>query len=129
MSIRETLPITWKTDVLYTETHYNSEAPVVVLHEDADDDFVSVSRGPLTLAVDSRMGKDAHTVFAFQKNEDGTIVCDNVQSYCEFLPENPCTVLCSFTSPKGDKFKLIDYASAGKDGKTIIAAWLPSVIR
>ena len=129
MRIRETLPITWTTDVLYIETHYNSEPPVVVLHEDADDDFVSLSRGPLTLAVDSRMGKDANSVFSFRKDEDGFIICDDVKGYCDFISENPCTVLCSFTSPKGEKFKLIDYASAGKDGKTYIAAWLPSKIR
>ncbi len=126
MSIRETLPISWETDVLYTDTHYNSEAPVVVIHEPRDDDYVSLSRGPLTLAVDSRMGKYATTPFTFQKDEDGKIICDDVKINCDFLPGKPCTVLCSFTAPSGEKFDLIDYASAGKDFETVIAAWLPT---
>ena len=125
MSIRETLPITWETDVLYTKTHYNSEPPLVVFHNEADDHYVSVARGPITLAVDSRTGKDAHSVFEFSKSETGEIL-HTAEGACDFLPENPCMVRCTFPAPDGSTFTLVDYSSAGKDWHTHIAAWLPT---
>ena len=125
MTIRETSPMAWATDVIYTDTHYNSERPVVVKHEEADDRYVSLSRGPLVLAIDSRTGKDAHSVFEFCREEDGVIACE-AEGACEFLPDNPCLTRCTFPSPDGSSFVLTDYASAGKDWTTHIAAWLPT---
>lgn len=125
MRIRETYPITWDTDVLYTATHYNSERPVVVFHKDEDDNYVCLTKGPLVLAIDSRTGKDAHSVFEFCRDEDGTIL-HTAEGACEFLPGNPCMTRCTFPAPDGTSFVLTDYASAGKDWYTHIAAWLPT---
>jgi hypothetical protein len=125
MSLRETLPITWEADALYTDTHYGSQPPVIVFHHDDEDDYVSLSRGPLTLAIDSRTGKDAHSVFEFVRDEDGKIV-HTAEGACEFLPGNPCMVRLTFPAPDGTSFVLTDYASAGKDWETHIAAWLPT---
>lgn len=125
MSLRETLPITWDTDVLYTATHYGSEPPVPVVHYDDEDDYICLSRGPLTLAADSRTGKDAHSAFAFVRDEDGRIV-HTAEGACEFLPDSPCLVRLTFPAPDGTSFVLTDYSSAGKDWTTHIAAWLPT---
>ena len=32
----------------------------------------------------------------------------------------------SFTDKNGEEFYLVDYASAGRDWKTLISAWLPT---
>ncbi len=125
MTLRKTLPITWDYDVLYTATHYNSEAPVVTIHKEEEDHYVSLSRGPLTLAADSRTGKDAHSVFDFCYEEDGTIRHE-AEGACDFLPDNPCMVRLTFPAPDGSSFVLTDYASAGKDWTSHIAAWLPT---
>ena len=125
MTIRETYPEKWDVDVLYTDTHYNSERPTVVFHEESDDHFVALAKGPLALAIDSRTGKDAHSVFEFCRDENGAIA-HTAEGACEFLPGNPCLTRCTFQSPDGSSFVLTDYASAGKDWLTHIAAWLPT---
>ena len=123
MRIRVTRPEKWETDVLYIKNHYTLQPPTVVYHEDADDLFVSLSRGPLTLAVDSRMGKDAISTFDFCE-KDGEIayrVCDAAEHFADI----PCVLCCAFQNAVGEEFRLIDYASAGKDWASEIAAWLP----
>jgi DUF1680 family protein len=125
MSIRETLPIPWETDVLYTKTHYDSEPPLVVFHKEEDDHYISLARGPLTLAADSRTGKDAHSVFEFCRDENGKLLYSS-EGACEFLPQSPCILRCSFPAPDGTSFTLVDYSSAGKDWSSHIAAWLPT---
>ena len=129
MRIRETHPITWDTDVVYTRMEKRQDGihiafPETVTHCPEDDRFISISRGPLTLAADSRTGKDAASTFAFARAEDGSItasVCDTA----EIVSGTPCTVRCRFTAPDGSTFDLVDYASAGRDWETVIAAWLP----
>ena len=125
MRLHEVYPITWDTDVLYTDTHYNSERPVVVIHREEDDHYVALTKGPLVLAIDSRTGKDAHSAFEFCRGEDGAILYSE-EGACEFLPGNPCMTRCTFPAPDGSSFVLTDYASAGKDWFTHIAAWLPT---
>ena len=121
MEIKATYPETWDEDVVYTymmaiEGTW-SAAPKTVTHNKDDDNYVSLSRGPLTLAVDSRMGKSADSEFDFDIN--GTICDDN-----EIIPNVPCILKIKFTDKNGKDFYLIDYASAGRDWKTEIAAWL-----
>jgi DUF1680 family protein len=130
MRIRETHPITWDTDVVYTRMEKRQDGihvafPETVTHRPEDDRFISLSRGPLTLAADSRMGKDAASRFAFSRGEDGAItaeICDNA----EIVDGTPCLVRCRFRAPDGATFDLVDYGSAGRDWETVIAAWLPT---
>lgn len=121
MEIKATYPETWVEDVIHTymkvvDGTYTS-SPQTVYHNDDDDNYVSLSRGPLTLAVDSRMGKPADSEFDFDIN--GT-VCDDK----EIVAGVPCLLKIKFTDKDGKDFYLIDYSSAGKDWKTEIAAWL-----
>lgn len=114
MSIRETLPEKWDLDVLFINTCGTMRPPVPVRHYDEDDNYISLSRGPLTLAADSSLGHDAKSNFSF-KNYNYR-VCEDKNSI----------VKCEFTDANGEKFYLIDYQSAGKDWESDIAAWLPT---
>ncbi len=129
MSIRETKPISWETDEIYTDmSHlmpgFHVARAQTVTHKPEEDAYLSLARGPLTLAVDSRMGKAASSTFAFARNEAGEILCTRQES-TEIVAGVPCVVRCAFTAPDGSRFDLVDYASAGRDWKTEIAAWLP----
>ena len=96
---------------------------MIVKHKEEDDLFVSLSRGPLVLAADSKMGKNA--------NEDFTFKADNGKIEYRKCPDTDiyggraCIVKCELSDEGDNKFMLIDYASAGKDWDTDIAAWLP----
>jgi DUF1680 family protein len=114
MSIRETLPEKWDLDVLYINTCGTRKPPVAVRHYDEDDNFISLSRGPITLAADSSLGKDANSKYSF-KNYD----------YC-ICEDEKYTLKLEFTDENGEKFYLVDYQSAGKDWESEIAAWLPT---
>ena len=123
MSIRVTDPVVWDTDVLYTNTRTRIRPPVIVKHRPEDDLFVSLSRGPITLCADSKMGKDANEEFTFEM-KDNSPICDKCTNR-DIYDGRSCTIKCEFTDVNGKKFCLIDYASAGKDWDTDIAAWLP----
>ena len=114
MSIRETLPEKWDLDVLYINTCNTQRPPVPVRHYDEDDAYVCLSRGPITLAADSSLGKDAKSKFTFEN-----------KSTCRLIDDENSIVKCEFTDENGEKFYLIDYQSAGKDWQSDIAAWLP----
>ncbi len=122
MTIRETLPEKWDLDVLYIDTCGTMRPPVAVRHYDEDDNYISLARGPLTLASDSRLGRDAKSKFSFERNKN-KIVCRVLDD--KSVGGDTCTVKCEFTSEDGESFCLIDYASAGKDWESDIAAWLP----
>ncbi len=122
MSIRATLPEKWDLDVLYVNTCGTMRPPIAVRHYDEDDNYISLARGPLTLATDSRLGRDAKSRFSFERNKN-KIACRVLDD--KAVGDDTCTVKCEFTSEDGEKFCLIDYASAGKDWQSDIAAWLP----
>lgn len=44
----------------------------------------------------------------------------------EIIPGEPCLLRCYLESEDGQRITLVDYASAGRDWKTVIAAWLPT---
>ena len=113
MSIRVTLPEKWDLDVLYINTCGTRKPPVPVRHYDEDDSFISLSRGPITLAADSSLGKPATDNFSF-KSYDYRV--------CE---DKKYTLKLEFTAEDGEKFYLVDYQSAGKDWESEIAAWMP----
>ncbi|MBQ7321944.1 MAG: glycoside hydrolase family 127 protein [Clostridia bacterium] len=127
MRVRATLPVSWESDTVYTEMDpqdsargiYNSTA-VRVFHRPEDDGYISLSRGPLTLAADSRTGKAADSPFSFRDYD-----C-RAQAGGEITHGVPCLLSCTFTDRDGMDFRLVDYASAGRDWETVIAAWLPT---
>ncbi|MBR6766686.1 MAG: glycoside hydrolase family 127 protein, partial [Clostridia bacterium] len=123
MPIRVQYPETWEEDVVYTGPFSNPKyihgaGPVKVFHKPEEDDYVCLMRGPITLAADSRMGKDADSVFDFEPV--GELCAD-----AEIVPGVDCMVKMAFTDKNGEEFHLVDYASAGRDWETTIAAWLP----
>lgn len=111
MPIRKRVPIQWDNAVIYIP-----EA-VSVSHNPDDDNYMALMRGPLTLAADSRTGKDVGSVFDIQTN--GIVCADS-----EITPGAPCLLKMKFTSENGENIYLMDYASAGKDWKSNITPWL-----
>jgi len=67
---------------------------------------------------DSRTGKAADSAFVPTRNAE---LAEN-----EIVPGVPCTLKMTFAPENGESYSLVDYASAGKDWKTAIAAWLPT---
>lgn len=122
MPLRTQRPMTWDTEVVYTDMRnlqpgYHVAAPVTVRHDPDDDRYIALLRGPLTLAADSRTGKPAGSVFDFEPQ--GELTEDR-----EIVPGVPCLLKLRFTDRAGTPFYLVDYASAGRDWETEIAAWL-----
>ena len=123
MSLKTHFPEPWVEDTVYTDTSKNTSTfhaagPARVCHRDEDDNYVAVTRGPLTLAADSRTGKPANSAFSIPR--DGKL-CENV-----IADGAPCLLKMEFSSDDGEKFFLVDYAHAGRDWDTLIAAWLPT---
>lgn len=122
MPIRTQLPVKWEKEVIYTDMSNlkpgcHTASATTVYHDPKDDDYIALMRGPITLAADSRTGKDAGSVFDFVP--EGEICADK-----EIAPGVPCMLKLRFTDRNGEDFYLVDYASAGKDWETDIAAWL-----
>ena len=111
MSVRMQLPKAWNEDLIYIPE------PTEVRHDEADDRYVAMMRGPLTLAADSRTGKDADSVFEF--DGEGELCSDR-----EIAAGVECLLKMRFTDKNGNAFYLVDYSSAGKDWESDIAAWL-----
>ena len=122
MAIRTQLPEQWTEAVIYTDMTQASPGchtatATTVHHNSADDHYIALFRGPLTLAADSRSGKAAGSVFDFEPT--GTL-CANA----EITEGVPSLLKIKFTDKNGNDFYLVDYASAGRDWTTEIAAWL-----
>jgi len=124
MPIRFRLPEHWEEDLVYNNAyrdeagHYLAHSQIVH-HQEGEDDYIAVTRGPLTLAADSRTGKPADSVFAPTYN--ATLCADH-----EIIDGVSCVVKLEFAAEDGEKFYLVDYASSGRDWETVIAAWLPT---
>jgi len=115
-------PETWDEDIVYTDTSKNNEGfhaalACTVYHKPEEDNYVVLTRGPLTLAADSRTGKPAGDVFDFEPEGE---LCEEK----EIIKGVPCNLKMKFTDRNGDRFYLVDYASAGHDWESEIAAWL-----
>ena len=116
-------PRTWDDDVVYTDMSelidsYYTAAPITVRHNDSDDNYFAVTRGPLTLGADSRTGKALSSGFSISGEGE---ISDNV-----IEDDVPCLLKMKFTAEDGEEFYLVDYAHAGRDWKSEIAAWLPT---
>lgn len=124
MPLREVFPEVWETDVVYTDLSKNTSQfhcalAETVYHKEKDDWYVAIQRGPLTLAADSRCGRDIRMPYDFACAGD---ICEEK----EIASGKPCMVKMRFVDKKGKEFYLVDYASAGQDWKSEIAAWLPT---
>ena len=122
MLIKAQTPESWEEDVVYTDTSKNNAGfhaalPCTVYHKPEEDDYVALTRGPLTLAADSRCGKSAGDVFDFEPVGE---LCKEK----EITEGVPCYIKMKFADRKGNEFYLVDYASAGRDWESEIAAWL-----
>lgn len=122
MPICTLLPQKWDKATVYNDMstaddHCYAASAAEVYHRPEDDNYIALMRGPLVLAADSRLGKAAGEVFDFEP----------VGELCEdkmVTDDEQCLVKMKFTDRKGENFYLIDYASAGKDWQSEIAAWL-----
>lgn len=124
MPLQFHLPEHWEEDLVYNDAHRDEYGhyiahPQTVTHMEEEDHYIAVTRGPLTLAADSRTGKPADSVFAPTYN---ATLCENA----EIVSGVPCIVKLECTATNGEKFYLVDYASAGRDWQTVITAWLPT---
>ena len=111
MPVRTQLPQQWNEETVYVPDAKK------VYHNPDDDNYIALMRGPITLAVDSKSGKPADSVFDFEPVGD---VCDDKM----ISVDNPCLLKMKFIDRKGQPFYMVDYASAGKNWDTDIAAWL-----
>lgn len=111
MEIRVKRPEKWDEATIYIP------GATVVRHDEKNDHYIAVFHGPLTLAVDSRTGKAADSVFDF---EPAAEICESR----EIVAGVPCLLKMRLVDKSGEEFYLVDYSSAGKDWKTEIAAWL-----
>ena len=122
MALRTIRPINWDEDVVYTDMTgsaggWHFANAITVKHKPEYDDYIALFRGPITLAADSRLGKAANSIFTFSA-DDGKIKYKNEE-------RDGAMISLAFEGDDGESFSLIDYSSAGKDWKSMIAAWLP----
>lgn len=114
-------PQKWSEDRIYTsmiwDENYCGVEGITVYHRPEDDRYFAVTRGPLTLASDGRTGKAAQSRFAIPQE---TALCEN-----EVASGVPCLIKLKLIPKNGEAFYLVDYAHAGQDWTTPIAAWLP----
>ena len=126
MRLRALRPLPWEEDDIY-DNFSQTLGKVKVYHDvhrDEYDRHVCLRRGPLTLCADERLGKAPDSVFSFEEKNGVPVLaglCENT-----FADAEPCMVQCELRLSDGETARLIDYASAGRDWKSRIAAWLPT---
>lgn len=128
MELRVIKPVMWETDLVYTDRSLTTKeaylaGPMQIEHKPEDDQYVCLMRGPITLAADSRMGKDATSKFTFQCENGLPLYRISDDDSC--LPNVKTLVHCIMTDEDGKEFSLVDYGAAGRDWETVITAWLP----
>ena len=116
MPIHMHTPEHWESDVIYTDMskpipgYAHAASAMQVFHQPQEDHYVAYTRGPLTLAAH---GVAEGSVFVPAYNAQPTEADDSCLVKMIFAPEN------------GEAYTLVDYASAGLDWETVMAAWLP----
>ena len=119
MPIRIHRPVHWEKDAVYTIWKDGPEGsyfePLEVIHTDEDDNYIAVTRGPLTLAADDRLGKPAASRFTPTYN--GEICTPEITNGIK-------PILKVKFSKDGEEYYLVNYSSAGHDWQSDIAAWL-----
>ena len=121
MPVIATTPMIWEEDTYFHASYMNGTStiqPVTVKQTEEERNYISLSRGPITLAADSSLGKSADAAFSFDV-KNGIVAGSLVEA-----PDKPCIEMIEFVEKNGEKTRLIDYASAGRDWETLIAAWM-----
>ena len=129
MRMRMIKPEVWDRDLVYTDRSLTTKeaylaGPMQVEHRPEDDNFVCMMRGPITLAADSRLGKDAASSFTLAL--DGGEPVWRLSNEPSCLPDKKEIVHCIFEDAEGGEFSLVDYGAAGRDWNSTITAWLPT---
>lgn len=124
MRIRVQYPEKWDTDTLYVE--YERPAyrciPTEVKQQPEELNYIALQSGPIVFAVDSRLGKNAAE--SFDLNIESAVITEGASDEQTAKAGIDATVVCRLTEQNGKPVTLVDYASAGKDWKTDIAAWI-----
>ena len=120
MPVKLHFPKYIEEDTVYTNVvddfdGYYTALPVSLKHSENEKNYVAFTRGPLTLAADSRMGKAADSVF-FLPEKTSVSERGDVGGEPYFLKMR--------FEKDGEEFYLVDYANAGRDWQSDIAAWL-----
>ena len=124
MSVHAVRPLEWDKAVLFVERDPENRKkmmPSVERFDPKQQNFICLTRGPLVLAADDRLGKPADSVFRPVVREDDTVAGT---VYEASIPGIDPMVLMKFYDLNGAEFSLVDYQSAGKDWKSNMAAWL-----
>ena len=124
MPIRVQYPEKWDTDTLYVEyegQNFNC-TPTVVRQQPQELKYICLQRGPIVLGDDSRFGKPADAIFDFDL--ESTVICNGKTDEQTKQTGIDAIIVCRVNEKSGVPVTLIDYASAGKDWKAEIAAWI-----
>lgn len=124
MRLRVQYPEKWGKDTLcveYKRPGYRC-IPTKVKQKAEELKYLSLQRGPIVFGVDSRLGKAADAVFDLDL-ESAEILDGATDAQTKQAGIN-ATIVCRLKEKNGDPVTLVDYASAGRDWKTDIAAWL-----
>ena len=123
MQIRVQSPEKWDTDTLYVEYGQDfSCTPTVVRQQQQELEYISLQRGPIVFGIDSRLGKSADAVFDFDLKS--AVIRSGKTDKQTKQAGIDATVVCHINEKNGAPVTLVDYASAGKDWETMIAAWI-----
>jgi hypothetical protein len=106
------------TDVVENYCGYYTALPVKTESKSREEKYIAFTRGPITLAADSRTGKSPQEPFSLPTDYQ---ICESI-----ITDGAPCLLKMKFTPENGAPYYLVDYGHAGRDWKSIIAAWLPT---
>ena len=124
LRVRVLRPEKWDTDTLCVE--YERPAyrciPTEVRQQPEELNYLALERGPIVFAVDSRLGKAADA--EFDPIPESAVVSDGSDDGETRQVGIDAAVVCRMTEKGGNPVTLVDYASAGKDWTSDIAAWL-----
>ena len=114
-------PLSWDSTYIFITEDYKVMVKQDEFHKEEEDHYVAFTRGPLVMAVDSRMGKPAESTFCFSCSEGDTRDYVLNDTHYDGIDAMVNITVCD---DKCEEVHLCDYQAAGKDWKTNIAAWL-----
>lgn len=123
MQLRAEYPQKWDEDHLYVEYERPAYRPIqtTVYQKPEELNYVCLQRGPIVLAIDSDLGISADAQVS-PEFESAQFV------YGDKIPVMPLavrpTLVCNIKDATHGSVTLVDYASAGKNWTSDIAAWL-----
>ena len=123
MRIRAEYPQSWEEDQLYVEYERPAYRPIqtTVRQSPEELDYICLQRGPIVFALDSSLGIPADA--EIEPCLDSAKISDGNDERVKQAGID-ASMVCRLADKKHGSITLIDYASAGKDWNTDIAAWL-----